>query len=207
MLMKVTTRHAFAAFGVAAGLSGTFAFAQTQATRLRGTIERVDGSAVTVKSRDGSEVKVELPKDAMVVGVVKSSLAEVKQGSFVGVTGMPQPDGTQRALEVHIFPEAMRGTGEGHRPWDLRPQSTMTNASVEQTVSSVNGQMLTVKYKDGEKKIVVPPETPIVTYAPGDRSELKPGVKVFVNGAEKQPDGSFKAARINYGKDGLTPPM
>jgi hypothetical protein len=202
-----TTKAALAALALATGLSSASALAQGQPARIRGTIERVDGSVVTVKSRDGAEMKVDLPSDATVVGIVKSSLADVKQGSFVGVTGMPQPDGSQKALEVHIFPEAMRGTGEGHRPWDLRPQSTMTNASVEQTVASVDGQTLMVKYKDGEKKIVVTPETPVVTYAPGDRSELKPGVKVFVNGAEKQPDGSYKATRINYGKDGLTPPM
>jgi outer membrane lipoprotein SlyB len=202
-----TTATKLALAGLATGLLGTFALAQGQPARIRGTIERVEGSTVTVKSRDGAEMKVDLPSDATVVGIVKSSLADVKQGSFVGVTGMPQPDGSQKALEIHIFPDAMRGTGEGHRPWDLQAQSTMTNASVEQTVASVDGQMLMVKYKDGEKKIVVTPETPIVTYAPGDRSELKPGVKVFVNRAEKQPDGSYKATRINYGKDGLTPPM
>src|SRR4051812_38981803 len=180
-----TTKAALAALALATGLSSASALAQGQPARIRGTIERVEGSVVTVKSRDGAEMKVDLPSDATVVGIVKSSLADVKQGSFVGVTGMPQPDGSQKALEVHIFPDAMRGTGEGHRPWDLRPQSTMTNASVEQTVASVDGQTLMVKYKDGEKKIVVTPETPVVTYAPGDRSELKPGVKVFVNGAEK----------------------
>jgi hypothetical protein len=203
----MTTKAGLAALALATELSSASALAQGQPARIRGTIERVEGSVVTVKSRDGAEMKVDLPGDATVVGIVKSSLADVKQGSFVGVTGMPQPDGSQKALEIHIFPEAMRGTGEGHRPWDLRPQSTMTNASVEQTVASVDGQTLMVKYKDGEKKIVVTPETPIVTYAPGDRSELKPGVKVFVNRADKQPDGSYKATRINYGKDGLTPPM
>jgi Domain of unknown function (DUF5666) len=202
-----TTKAALLALALATGLSSASALAQGQPARIRGTIERVEGSVVTVKSRDGAEMKVDLPSDATVVGIVKSSLADVKQGSFVGITGMPQPDGSQKALEIHIFPDAMRGTGEGHRPWDLQPQSTMTNASVEQTVASVDGQTLMVKYKDGEKKIVVTPETPVVTYAPGDRSELKPGVKVFVNGAEKQPDGSYKATRINYGKDGLTPPM
>jgi hypothetical protein len=206
-MRTTTTKAALAALALATGLSSASALAQGQPARIRGTIEHVEGSVLTVKSRDGAQMKVDLPSDATVVGIVKSSLADVKQGSFVGVTGMPQPDGSQKALEIHIFPEAMRGTGEGHRPWDLQPQSTMTNASVEQTVASVDGQTLMVKYKDGEKKIVVTPETPIVTYAPGDRSELKPGVKVFVNRAEKQPDGSYKATRINYGKDGLTPPM
>ena len=175
--------------------------------RVRGTIERVDGPVYLVKSRDGSELKVTLADNALVVGIVKASLADIKPGSFVGVTGMPQPDGSQKALEVHIFPEAMRGTGEGHRPWDLRPQSTMTNANVEQVVTGVDGHTLSVKYKDGEKKLVVPPDTPIVTYVPGDKSDLKPGAKIFIAAAAKQADGSLQAPRVNYGKDGLTPPM
>ena len=133
-------------------------------------------------------------------------MADIKQGSFVGITAMPQPDGSQSALEVHIFPESMRGTGEGHYPWDLRPQSTMTNANVEQVVAGVDGQTLTMKYKDGEKKIVVPASTPIVTYVAGDASELKPGAKVFVV-AVKQPDGSLLGRAWRVGRDGLTPPM
>jgi ribosome maturation factor RimP len=199
-------QRSLGAIGLAAVLVAPSAWAQEQ-VRLRGTIERVDGQTLVVKSRDGSEVKVALPDNAMVVGVVKASLSDIKQGSFVGVTGMPQADGTQKALEVHIFPEAMRGTGEGHRPWDLQPQSTMTNANVEQTVSSVEGQTLTMKYKDGEKKIVVPKDIPIVTYAAGDKADLKPGTKIFINGATKQTDGTLTAPRVNYGKDGLTPPM
>jgi hypothetical protein len=198
-------RRSLGAVAMTAVLAGPAAAQDT--VRLRGTIERVDGSTLVVKSREGAEVKVTLPDNAMVVGITKASLADVKQGSFVGVTGMPQADGSQKALEVHIFPEAMRGTGEGHRPWDLRPQSTMTNANVEQTVAGVDGQTLTVKYKDGEKKIVVPPDTPIVTYVPGDKSDLKPGTKIFVNAGVKQPDGSLQAPRINYGKDGTAPPM
>lgn len=175
--------------------------------RVRGTIERVEGQTLVVKSRDGAELKVVLPDNAVVVAIVKASLSDIKQGSFVGVTGMPQADGSQKAVEVHIFPEAMRGTGEGHRPWDLRPQSTMTNANVEQTVAGVDGHTLTLKYKDGEKKIIVVPETAIVTYVPGDKSELKPGVKIFIAAANKQPDGTLQAPRVNFGKDGLTPPM
>jgi hypothetical protein len=122
-------------------------------------------------------------------------------------TDFGKPDGSQRALEVLIFPEAMRGTGEGHYPWDLRPQSTMTNANVEQTVTGVDGQTLTVKYKGGEKKIIVPPDVPIVTFVPGDKADLKPGTKIFIGAAKKLPDGTLQAARVNYGKDGLTPPM
>ena len=192
------------------GFALVFAASTTWAqdtVRVRGTIERVEGQTLVVKSRDGAELKVVLTENALIVALVKASLSDIKPGSFVGVTGMPQADGSQKAVEVHIFPEAMRGTGEGHRPWDLRPQSTMTNANVEQTVAGIDGQMLTLKYKDGEKKIIVPPDTPIVTYMPGDKSELKPGVKIFIAAANKQPDGTLQAPRVNFGKDGLTPPM
>jgi len=178
-----------------------------EGTRVRGTIERVEGQTLVVKSRDGAELKVVPAANAPVVGIVKASLSDIKPGSFVGVTGMPQPDGSQKAVEVHIFPEAMRGTGEGHRSWDLQPQSTMTNANVEETVAGVNGRTLTLKYQGGEKKVIVPPDAPIVSYVPGDKSELKPGVKIFVASATPEPDGTLHAARINFGKDGITPPM
>ena len=175
--------------------------------RVRGTVERIEGPVYVIKSRDGTEVKVTLAENALAVGIIKASLADIKQGSFVGSTGLPQPDGSQKAIEVHIFPEAMRGTGEGHYPWDLQAQSTMTNANVEQTVTGVDGQTLTMKYKDGEKKILVTPATTIVTYAPGNKSEITPGTKIFIAAAKKQADGTLQAPRINYGKDGLTPPM
>jgi hypothetical protein len=160
-----------------------------------------------VKSRDGSELTLALKKDAAVLAIVKASLSDVKPGGYVGITGMPQPDGSQRAVEVHIFPESMRGVGDGHRPWDLTPGSTMTNGNVEQQVTGVDAQTLKIKYKDGEKTISVPASTVIVTYQPGDLQDLKPGAKIFVAAAVKQPDGSFEVSRINYGKDGLTPPM
>jgi hypothetical protein len=147
-----------------------------------------------VKARDGAELKVALADNPQIAGVVKASLSDIKQGSFVGVTAMPQADGSQSALEVHIFPEAMRGTGEGHYPWDLQPQSTMTNASVEQVVTAVDGQTLTLKYKGGEKKIFVPAKAPIVAYVPGDKSDLKPGAKVFVP-RSSSPMERCKAAR------------
>ena len=189
-------------------LAFTISSASAQGTvRVRGTIEKVEGNAFVVKSRDGRELKVVPADNALVVAIVKASPADIKQGSFVGVTGMPQADGSQRAIEVHIFPEAMRGTGEGHYAWDLRPQSTMTNANVEHAVTAVDGQTLTLKYKDGEKKIIVPPEATVVTYTTGDKSELKPGTKIFIAAAKNLPDGSLEAPRINYGKDGLTPPM
>jgi len=180
--------------------------AQDAPVRVRGTIERVEGDIYIVKARSGVEVKVKLPDNVMVVALTKATLADIKQGSYVGVSGMPQPDGSQKALEVHIFPEAMRGTGEGHRPWDLRPSSTMTNGAVEQTSAAANGQVLTLKYKDGEKKILVPADTPIVTYVTGEVSELKPGAPIFISAATKQPDGTLKTPRVNVGR-GVAPPM
>ena len=181
-----------------------------ETVRVRGTIDQVEGQTLVVKSRDGAELKVVLADNALIVSIVKASLSDIKPGTFVGVTGMPQADGSQKAVEVHIFPEAMRGTGEGHYPWDLRPQSTMTNANVvnvEQTVPGVEGRTLTMKYKDGEKKIIVPPDVPIVTYVMSDKGELKPGAKIFIAAAKKLPDGTLQAPRVNFGKDGLTPAM
>src|SRR5215470_5872769 len=172
--------------------------------RVRGTIERLDGSTYVVKARDGAELKVALPDNPQIAGVVKASISDIKQGSFVGVTAMPRADGSQSALEVHIFPEAMRGTGEGHYPWDLRPQSTMTNANVEQVGATADGRTLTLKYKDGDKKIFVPPETPIVIYELGDQADLKPGAKVFIV-AVKQPDGTFEGRAWRVGRDGAAP--
>ena len=153
-----------------------------------------------IKARDGAELKVTLAANAQIAGVVKASLSDIMQGSFVGVTAMPKADGSQSALEVHIFPEAMRGTGEGPYPWDLQPQSTMTNANVEQAVSAVDGQTLTLKYKDGERKIFVPANTPIVVYVPGDKSDLEPGAKVFI-AAVKQPDGTLQGRAWRVGSE------
>ena len=180
--------------------------AQEQSVRVRGTIDRVEGDTYIVKPRSGGEVKVKLPDNVMVVALTKASLADIKQGSYVGVAGMPQADGSQKALEVHIFPEAMRGTGEGHRGWDLQPSSTMTNGAVEQTTASADGQVLTLKYKDGQKKIVVSPDTPIVVYVPGEKSELKAGAPIFISAATKQPDGTLTTPRVNVGR-GVAPPM
>jgi len=174
--------------------------------RVRGTIDRVDGDMYLVKARDGAEFKLKLAPNATVVSLVQASLADVKQGSYIGVAGMPLPDGSQKALEVHIFPESMRGLGDGHRGWDLQPSSTMTNGSVEQTSAASDGQMLTLKYKDGEKKIVVPSGIPIVAYVPGEVGELKAGARIFISAAKKSPDGSLEAARINVGR-GVAPPM
>jgi hypothetical protein len=195
------------AFGALAMMVSGIATALAQDTvRVRGTIERIDGSIYVIKARDGVEVKVALADNPQIAGIVEASLSDIKQGSFVGVTAMPQADGSQSALEVHIFPEAMRGTGEGHYPWDIRPQSTMTNANVEQVVTAVDGQTLTLKYKDGEKKIFVPVKTPIVVYVQGDKSDLKSGAKVFIV-AIKQPDGTLQGRAWRVGRDGVTPPM
>ena len=175
-------------------------------TRVRGTIERVDGDVLSVKSRSGEDVKLRMTGDMRLVGIIKISLADIKLGSFIGTTTVPGPDGRQDAVEVHVFPEDMRGTGEGTRPYDLRPNSTMTNATVAETVAGNDGQTLMIKYKDGEKKVVVAPDTPVVTYVPADKSELKPGAKVIAF-VKKLPDGMFETNRISVGREGLTPPM
>jgi hypothetical protein len=194
--------------GFVAILAAPVAWAQeAPPVRVRGTIEGIIDSAVyVVKTRDGAELKVTLSEKPQIAGIVKASLSDIKEGSFVGVTAMPKPDGSLSAVEVHIFPEAMRGTGEGHYPWDLRPQSTMTNANVEQIAAAVDGRTLTLKYKDEEKKIFVPTDAPIVAYVPGDMSDLKPGAKVLIIAA-KQPDGTLQGRAWRVGRDGLMPPM
>jgi hypothetical protein len=206
MHQRHTIRLALAAASFS--LLGLASPASAQETvRIRGTIERVEGPIYVVKNRDGAEVKVTVTDNPLFVAIVKSSMADIKPGMFVGSTGMPQPDGSQKAIEVHIFPESMRGTGEGHYDWDLKPQTKMTNANVEQTVGGVDGQMLSVKYKDGEKKLLVTPETAVVTYVTGDKSDLKPGTRIFIGAAKQQADGTLQTPRITYGKDGLVPPM
>jgi hypothetical protein len=187
---------------------GSAAWAQQPpSVRIRGTIEAVDGPLLTVKSREGTEMKVRLTDNVAVFGVAKTDLSEIKQGSYIGVTAMPEPDGSQKAIAVHIFPETQRGAAEGFRPWDLRPNSTMTNATVAETVAGTEGQNILVKYKDGEKKVVVPKDTPIVTFVAGDKSELKPGARIIIFSATRKEDGTLEAARVNVGRDGITPPM
>ena len=179
--LKITAVSAFAlVFGA------SIAAAQApQIVRVRATIVSVDGAMLTAKARDGAEMKIKLTDNAPVNEVVKASLADIKPNSFVAVTGMPQPDGSQKAVAVVIFPEAMRGVGEGHRPWDYGSNSTMTNATVDNEVTGVDGQTLTVKYKDGEQKIVVTPTTEITTFAKKSAADLKPGQKIFIPGAKK----------------------
>jgi hypothetical protein len=201
------SRLGLCSLGMLAVLFGfPLAQAQEAPVRIRGTIERVDGDVYIVKARAGGEMTMKLAQNAKVVALIKATLAEIKQGSYIGVSGLPQPDGTQKALEVHIFPENMRGVGEGHRGWDLQPSSTMTNGNVEQATASSEGQILILKYKDGEKRVVVPNDTPIVVYLPGDKSELTPGAQIFVSAAVKQPDGTLQAPRVNVGR-GTAPPM
>jgi hypothetical protein len=179
---------------------------QTSPSRVRGTIESVDGETLMVKSRSGEDVKLTMTGDLRVVGIVKIALSDIKVGSFIGTTTVPGPDGGNNAVEVHVFPEDMRGTGEGSRPYDLRPNSSMTNATVAESVVGNDGHTLLIKYKDGEKKVVVGPDTPVVTYVPADKSDLKAGAKVIAF-MKKLPDGSFETNRVSVGRDGLTPPM
>jgi hypothetical protein len=202
--MPSMIQRTFAALSFAVVCVALPAAAQ-ETVRIRGTIERLEGPVFVVKNRDGAELKLTVSDPPLFVAISPSSMADIKSGMFVGSAGMMQPDGTQKAIEVHIFPESMRGTGEGHYDWDLKPQSKMTNANVEQVVAGVDGPVLSVKYKDGEKKLVVTPETVVVTYVPGNRDDLKPGTRIFVAAAKKQPDGTLQTPRITYGRNGAGP--
>jgi hypothetical protein len=202
--MKLWTIGASA---VALVLTASMALAQQpQIVRLRGAIESVDGQTLTMKARDGTAMSMKLADGVAVRGLEKKTVADVKQGGFVGITAMPLPDGTQKAVEIHIFPEAMRGTGEGHQPWDLMPNSTMTNGSIDSAVAAVDGQQLVLKYKDGEKKFVIPANVEVVMFVPGSKADLKPGEKVFI-AAKKLPDGTLEPLFITVGHNGVNPPM
>ncbi len=180
---------------------------QTQAApppmRVRATITRIDGSLLTVKTRDGAELKLKLADNAPVNEIVKASVGDIKAGAYVAVTGLPQPDGSQKALAVFIFPEAQRGVAEGYRPWDFAPNSTMTNATVDTQVAGKDGQTLTVKYKDGEQKVLLTPATEITASTRKSAADLKPGQKMSVFAAKKQPDGTFEAPNISFGDYGV----
>jgi hypothetical protein len=198
--------HSLAALALIAVSLPAIAQQPPTPSRVRGTIETVDGDVLAVKSRSGEDVKLHMTGDMRVVGIAKIALSDIKVGSFIGTTTVPGPDGSQNAVEVHVFPEDMRGTGEGSRPFDLRPNSTMTNATVAESVAGNDGHTLLIKYKDGEKKVVVSPDTPVVTYVPAAKSDLKAGAKVIA-AMKKLPDGSFETNRVSVGRDGLTPPM
>jgi hypothetical protein len=176
--------------------------------RVRATIEKIDGNVLTVKNRAGETLTIKLADNARVLAIVRSSLADIKPGAYVGISGLPQPDGSQRALHVHFFLEAMRGVAEGHGPWDVQPGATMTNATVAEVASVADGgRTLVVKYKGEEKKISVAANTPVVGYQPATLADLKPGTHIFIIAAQRQPDGTLTAAGVSVGRDGLVPPM
>ena len=200
--MTRTIRLVLAGAIIAASCSA----ATAQTMRMSGTIEKADGNVLSLKSSDGAQVKLTLTENAMIIAVVKASMADIKEGTYLGSAAMPQPDGSQKALEVHIFPEQMRGTGEGHRPYAPVPNSTMTNGAASGApAAGTDGSTMVVKYKDGEKKIVVPPNAPIVRYEIGNKSDLKAGTRFTVLAATKKPDGTLEASRINVGRDGVVP--
>lgn len=180
---------------------------QPQTRRVRGQIEAVEANALTVRMREGPVVRIALADNLVVMGVSKLELAAIQTNSFVGAASLRQPDGSLRALEVLVFPESARGSGEGHYPWDLQPDSMMTNATVGAVTHRPDGRTLELSYKDGRQTVFVPEDTPVVTIAPGDRSLLARGAALFIGGATVGADGSLTAQRILVGRDGLVPPM
>jgi hypothetical protein len=198
MIRKTTLITAIATLAILPAL------AQQPPQVVHGTIDKVEGSTVFIKQAQGSDVSVKLPATGNVFGVKAATLADVKPNDFIGVGAMPQPDGSQKAIQVTIFAESQRGLGEGFRPWD-RPGSTMTNGTAGDLVSSVNGQVVMVKYKGGEQKIIIGPDAKIRAYVPGTTDELKPGAKVSVFRPEKAPDGSLQTGRINVGIGDMMP--
>ncbi len=204
--MRPTTRT-FLIAAAAACVLASAARTQEAATNVRGTIVNVAGDAMQVKETNGNSVTVHLAQNAKIVAVTKASLADVKPGTFIGTAAMPQPDGRLQAMEIHIFPESMRGTGEGNRAWDAGPGSSMTNGTVGQEVNKMEGNTLTVKYRGGDKAVTVTPSTKVVALLPADRNDLKPNEKVFIPAPTPAGNGSFKANRVTIGKDGVAPPM
>jgi hypothetical protein len=199
---EVIARIAFAS--VVLALAAGVAWSQ-QTMRVAGTVESFDGHVLAIKSSKLGEVKVNLTDDATVFGVAKGALADIKTGAYIGVGAVPQPDGSQRAIQVTILAESQRGLSEGHRPWDARPNSTMTNGAVDQIVAGVDGQVVMVKYKGGEQKIVIPPDAVIRAYVAGDKAELKPGAHIAIVRALMKPDGSLEANRVNVGRGEVVP--
>jgi uncharacterized protein Veg len=192
------------ALAVGVSLSGA-AFAQTTPARLRGKIDAVSGDTIQLTLRNGTKTSAKLPADVRVTWLTESQPSEIKEGSYVGTAAVPQPDGTLKALEVQVFPPSMRGVGEGTRDWDLGAGSSMTNGTVGSLVAS-SGRTITITYKGGEKKVLVPNDVPIVTYEPTDRAALTPGANVIINGA-RAADGTVTAGSVSVGKNGLVPPM
>jgi hypothetical protein len=195
------------ALSIAAGVVAPSAWAQgSPPLRVRGTIERIDGETLQVKTRGGADATLRLAKDVGITGLTKASWADIKPGTYVGIAAIEQGSGNAKSLEVQVFPETMRGVGEGSHEYDLGPKSSMTNGTIGQVTEAGNGRQLTIKYKDTEKTVVVPPDAPIVTYVPATREDLAPGAKVIVTATE-QPDGGMQAFRFLVGKGGLEPPM
>jgi hypothetical protein len=206
--MSPTTKLSTVVLVLAACVTtGINAFAEDTPARVRGTLQKMDGNNLTIVTKSGKETNVTLKDGAPVIAVTKGSMSDIKSNTFVGITAMPQPDGTQKAVEVHVFEESLRGTGEGHYSWDLMANSTMTNGAVAQQVEKVEGNTLQVKYKDGEKTIVVPKDAEVVNLLAGSKADLKTGAHVFIPRWEKQGDGTWQAAVVVVGRDGITPPM
>lgn len=198
-------KHLIATLALCSASALVFAQATAPTVRLRGTIEKVEVGSITLKERNGEMVQLVMSDATPVSEIVPIALADIQPGSYIGTAAMPQADGSQVALEVLVFPEAARGMGEGHFPWDLQPQSTMTNATVADLVTAGDGRTLTLKYKDGEKKLLVPANVPVVTFKPGDKTLLVPGAMVLVNA--QVVDGKPTAQRILAGRNGFAPPM
>jgi len=197
---------AFATALIPMALVSTSALADGTPVRVRGSVVSLDGSKLVVHAKDGKEVTVNLADNFAALAVVKSSMADIKEGTFIGTATVTQPDSTLRSLEVVVFPDKMRGTGEGHYPWDLGSSSMMTNATVANAVKGVEGQTVTVTYKGGEKKIDIPANVPVVALVPATKEEIKPGAVVFVP-TQRQPDGSLNGGAVLFGRDGVIPPM
>jgi hypothetical protein len=201
--MEIVMIRTLVGAAVATALVVTAALAQQKTVRVVGSIVGVDGPTIVVQQKSG-EARVTLTDKVAVYGVIRATLADVKPGAFIGVGAMPQADGSQKAIRVMIFAEEQRGTGEGHRPWN-RPGTTMTNATVDTTVAGLDGQVLRVKYKDGEQRIIIAADATIMAYVVGSRSELKPGANIAINAANQRPDGSLEASRINVGRGDVMP--
>jgi hypothetical protein len=198
--MPKLPRILLGASAVIAVVATSFAMAQApEMVRVRATIESVDGQTIMAKSRDGAAMKIHLADNAPVNEVVKAALSDIKPNSYIAITAMPQPDGSQKATAIIIFPEALRGVGDGHRPWDYVANSTMTNGAVDTSVTSADGEKLVVKYKDGEKTVFVTPETLIATYVKKSLADLKPGEKIFIAATKKAADGTLDAPNVSFG--------
>lgn len=200
--MTIMTRRLVGAGALALILAASASFAQQPGSRIRGTIEKIDGAMISLKSRDGGMLNVKLADDVRVSALVKATLADIKTDTFIGIAGLPQPDGSIKAFSIHIFLPAQRGVvPDRHGPWDAQPGSTMTNAYVVSQVAGTDGNTLTVKYKDGEKKVTVTPATVIAAAAPGNKSELKAGSQIIIFGWDKQADGAVLAKVMYVGRD------